>query len=530
MSHLPVFAVVIPMLTALVLLGVQISSGSEDRDVAQQRVLSAASLAIQLGVALALLLRVADGATEVYRLGNWPAPFAIVLVADRLSTWMVTLTTLLSLFVVLAATPGFDRRDRHFHPLVHFQVMGLVGAFLTGDLFNLFVFFEILLIASYALLVFGGGPRRTRATLHYLTLNLIGSALFLIAVGVIYGVLGTLNMADLAVKAARVSAEDAPILAVGGLLLLVVFALKGAAAPLHLWLPSTYRAPMAPVQALFAIMTKVGLYAVLRVFILIFGPGQGEVADLAMPYLLPVGVATLVLGTLGLGWCQQLEQLIGFLLIASVGTQWIAAGGWTPEAVAAALFYLTHSTLLLAGFFLLSESIEHQRGELGGRLSAGPLMAQSKLLGVLFLLAAMATAGLPPTSGFIGKLLVLDSVSAGQTVVVFAAVLSTSFFTLVVLSRAGSVLFWNIAGHDIPTPPARGKADTLLAGVGLLSFGLLLSFFADPLHRHAQRTAEQLFDRSGYIDAVLNDATPAPKAAREAEDFRRHEARGRVAP
>src|SRR5690606_2213561 len=231
-----------------------------------------------------------------YRLGDWPAPFGIVLVLDRLSALMLVLTAAVALFSLLHAVQGQDRAGPLYHPLFQLQLVGLNGAFLTGDLFNLFVFFEILLIASYCLLVHGSTAPRLRAGVHYVVLNLAGSSLFLIAVGTLYGVTGTLNMADMAQKVALLGAPDAALVRSAALLLLVVFALKAALVPLYFWLPAAYSAASAPVAALFAIMTKVGVYSIVRVYTLIFGSGGGVAAEVATPWLLPLALLTVVLG------------------------------------------------------------------------------------------------------------------------------------------------------------------------------------------------------------------------------------------
>ena len=227
-------------------------------DALLSRVFSVASCVLLLIVGLVLLGMASDGSIRVYALGDWVAPFGIVLVLDRLSALMLVLTALLGLGVLLYAVGGWDERGKHFHPLFQFQLMGLNGAFLTGDFFNLFVFFEILLIASYGLMVHGGGGLRVKAGVQYVVTNLVGSSLFLIAVGLIYSVTGTLNMADLALKVPQVPPADQALLQTGAVLLLLVFGVKAALVPLHFWLPGTYANAPGPVAALFAIMTKVG--------------------------------------------------------------------------------------------------------------------------------------------------------------------------------------------------------------------------------------------------------------------------------
>ncbi|MEX0305022.1 MAG: proton-conducting transporter membrane subunit, partial [Leisingera sp.] len=231
------------------------------------RIFSVASTVLLAALTLALWAMAADGTVYVYELGDWPAPFGIVLVLDRLSAMMIVLTSILALPILLYAIgSGWDTRGANFHALFQFQLMGIMGAFLTGDAFNLFVFFEVLLIASYGLMIHSGGGRRFQAGVQYVVYNLLGSTLFLFALGTLYSVTGTLNMADLAVKAAEMPADDTALLRVGAVMLLLVFAIKAALLPLHFWLPSAYANAPAPVAALFAIMTKVGAYAILRMF------------------------------------------------------------------------------------------------------------------------------------------------------------------------------------------------------------------------------------------------------------------------
>ncbi|MEO0718300.1 MAG: proton-conducting transporter membrane subunit, partial [Pseudomonadota bacterium] len=264
-------------------------------EVERQRVISILGTLALCAISLWLLMLAASGAIEVYEVGNWPAPFGIVLVLDRLSALMVLLTALLAIAVLLYAIgSGWDARGKHFHALFQFLLMGVCGAFLTGDVFNLFVFFEVLLIASYGLMIHGGGKQRLRAGVQYVAYNLLGSTLFLFALGAIYAVSGTLNMADLAQRAAEMPADEAAILRVGAVLLLLVFAVKAALLPLHFWLPATYSLTPAPVAALFAIMTKIGAYAILRVYTLVFGPELSVMDGLVGDLLMPAALLTLI--------------------------------------------------------------------------------------------------------------------------------------------------------------------------------------------------------------------------------------------
>src|SRR5690606_27806125 len=318
---------------------------------------------------------------------------------------MLLLTAVLALPVLLYACAGDDRRGVHFHALFQFQLLGINGAFLTGDLFNLFVFFEILLIASYALLVHGNGARQVKAGMAYVVLNLVGSSLFLLGVGTLYGLLGSLNMADLAARIAQAPEADAPLLEAAGYLLLVVFGLKAAILPLHFWLARAYAAAPAPVAALFAIMTKVGLYAILRVFSLLYGSQAGSLAGLGQDLLWWLALGGVAFGVIGALGARSLSRLLAYLVLVSVGTLLAGIAMGSPQGLTASLYYLVHSTLVAGGLFLLAGLVAAQRGEQGGELIHGPGLRQPLLLGALFFAGAIAVAGLPPLSGFLGKLL-----------------------------------------------------------------------------------------------------------------------------
>ncbi len=368
------------------------------------RVFSVASIAVLLGISIGLLAQSTTGAIQVYLLGNWPAPFGIVLVLDRLSALMVTLTALLALPVVLYAIGSdWDRRGKHFHALLQFQLMGLFGAFLTGDIFNLFVFFEVLLIASYGLMIHGAGKRRLQAGVQYVVYNLLGSTLFLFALGAIYGVTGTLNMADLSVRVAEMPQSGSALIRVAAALLLLVFAVKAALIPLHFWLPASYAEAPAPVAALFAVMTKVGAYAILRVFTLIFGPSVAVTEGIAGPWLIIAAMITLALGMTGVLGARSLGRIAAFSAIGSMGTLLIAVGLFTPQATTAALYYLIHSTLAGAALFLVVDQVRARRAGIEDHLVPGPAMAMNGLVAALFFAAAIAMAGMPPFSGFRGQ-------------------------------------------------------------------------------------------------------------------------------
>uniref|UniRef100_UPI0035B1233D monovalent cation/H+ antiporter subunit D n=1 Tax=Hylemonella sp. TaxID=2066020 RepID=UPI0035B1233D len=506
-THLPVLPVVLPLFTAALLLWLGDGGGQASHGGAQLRHARRVSLASAvLGALLAwrLFTEADAGLLTVYPLGEWPAPFGIVLVVDRLSAMMLALTWTIAVPVLWYASGGWDAHGRYFHAVFHFQLMGLSGAFVTGDLFNLFVFFEVLLIASYVLLVHGQGRERFKAGVHYVVLNLAASALFLIGLAVVYAVTGTLNMADLALRVAQLDAGQAALFQIGALVLLVVFGLKAAIVPLYLWLPATYAAATAPVAALFAIMTKVGVYSIIRVHGVMLGPDAGHAALTAQPWLLPVGLLTLGLGVLGALAAHSLARMAAYLTVASVGTILAGVGLFTPAALSAALYYMVHSTLVMAGLFLLVELVAAQRGDAQDRLQPASPVAQPVLLGLMTLLAAASVAGLPPLPGFLGKLMILESAALTPAHAwVWAVVLVGGLLTLVGLARAGSLLFWNTV-PSVHAPATSGASWRLTsATLGLLGLSLLLAVLASPMKRYTDDAAAQLAQRDAYASAVL---------------------------
>jgi multicomponent K+:H+ antiporter subunit D len=479
------------------------------QDLRLQRWVSLAATGLLLLVAAGLYALATDGVTRPYFLGAWPAPFGIVLVLDRLSATMLLLTAVLAAAVALYAVNGWDAAGRHFHPLFQFQLMGINGAFLTGDVFNLFVFFEVMLIASYGLLLHGGGPRRLGAGFNYVAINLVGSTLFLFAVGLIYAVTGTLNMADLAQKVPQVGTGDVALLRTGALLLLTVFAIKSALVPLHWWLPGAYAAAPAPAAALFLIMTKVGAYCIIRTSTLIFGAEGGPVAQIAAPFILPAALATLVIGAAGVLASRALADLVGFAVVWSMGSLLVAIGLFDTRGVTAALYYTLHSTLVGAALFLLADLVAARRGHWRDRLEASPVMAQAALLGSVFFLAAIAMAGLPPLSGFIGKVLILDaSRTSPGAAWIWGILLGTSLVVIVGFGRAGSLLFWKAEADEGPAIVSPVRPGSLpVAAVALLIFGTaLLAAFAGPVTRQLEAAARQAFDAQEYVGAVLGPA------------------------
>lgn len=500
MNHLPVLPVLIPLVAGALLLALH------DAGVRARRRLSAVAVLAMAAVAVVLVGLADQGTHLVYQLGNWPSSVGIVLVVDRLSALMVLLTVILGGVALSYAANGLDDRQPHFHALLMFQLMGIAGAFLTGDLFNLFVFFEVLLIASYGLLVHAADGERLKRATHYMVINLTGSSLFLVALGLVFGLVGTLNMADLARKVAAQPAENAALLRSAALLLMVVFALKGALLPLWFWLPRTYAAATPAVAALFAIMTKVGVYAVYRVHTLIFGAGAGPVADVAQPWLLPLGLATLAIAALGVLAATTLRTLVGYLVVASAGTLFTAFGVGGQAALGAALYYLVHSTLIAAALFLLADLVARHRPVAGDCLRTDDAIRRRDALAFAFIVAAVAVAALPPLSGFVAKVALLDALAAHPSGGwLWTVVLVSGLLVIVAMARAGSHLFWRpppkpVGGLAPVAAPTLAETAPLAA---LLTASIALSVMADPLLRYAEATAAQLLAPDRYVAAVL---------------------------
>lgn len=500
LAHGPVLPLLLPLAVAIVLLLLP----RRARRLSQS--LSLVGGLAQLGVVLLLLRAVTDGTQLVYRLGDWPAPYGIVLMVDRLAAWLLLTSALLALCVLMYALAGSDRLGRHFHVLFQMQIMGISGTFVTGDLFNLFVFFEVLLIASYSLMLQGGGGPRTGAGLHYVILNLVGSAIFLLAAGLIYRSCGSLNFAHLATLIAGLDESLLPLARTGGLLLLVVFALKAGIVPLHLWLPTAYAETSAPVAALFAIMSKIGIYAMLRLGTLVFGRDAGFLAGLYQPWLLPLGLLTLGVGAIGALAAARLASLTAYLIILSVGTLLTAfAGG--AAGIAAGLYYLPHSTFAAALLFLCAGALRRRRPASGDRLVADGDLPQPLILGGAFFVATMAISGLPPFAGFIAKLLILQALPLA---LVWGVILTAALAALIALARGGSQIFLAASGpmalprggHKMVLPKSPWE---LPAIAGLLMLIVLLTLAAGPALKFTQATARQILEPANYVETVLGE-------------------------
>ena len=526
-ANLTIVPIVLPLLTGA---GMLLLSGERHRNI-MAAVNVAATFALAC-IAIALL-RMSDasntGITQVYRLGDWPAPFGIVVVLDRLSALMLLLTSILALAAVVFSLARWHRAGAHFHPLFQFLLMGLNGAFLTGDLFNLFVFFELLLAASYGLLLHGSGLARVKAGLHYIVVNLVASLLFLIGVSLIYGVTGTLNMADLAARVPTIAAENRGLLEAGAGILAMAFLLKAGMWPLCFWLPTTYAAASPPVASIFAIMTKVGVYVVLRLSLLLFGDGAGASAGFGSSWLFLGGLATIAFGAIGTLASQDTVRLAAFSVLVSSGTVLAATGMGQVGVTGGALFYLVSSTLGISAFFLLVELIERGR-EPGADMIAVTreaygedddadkaeeevgiaIVATMGLLGLAFIGCALVIAGLPPLSGFIAKFALLTAALnppemhrtvaiPGDGWAILVVLISSGFATLVAMTRAGIRSFWASPDRTVP----RVRVIEMAPVMFLLIICAAQTVQAGPVMRFMQAAAQSLHAPGGYIRDVL---------------------------
>jgi len=536
-THLIVAPIVLPLATAAILL-----LFDERKRKLKMAINSISTLAL-IAIAVTLAGMASDKAPDalVYLIGNWPAPFGIVLVLDRLAALMLVLTSLLGMASLSFALAHWHKASPHFHTIFQLLLMGLNGAFLTGDLFNLFVFFEVMLAASYGLALHGSGPARVKAGMHYIAVNLVASSLFLIGVSLIYGVTGTLNMADLAQKISQVAPEDRMLLEAGAAVLGVAFLVKAGMWPLNFWLAPTYTAAAAPVAAVFAIMSKVGIYVLLRLSPLMFGIGAGSSYGFGNDWLYFGGMVTLAFGLIGVVASQAMGRLASYSILVSSGTLLAAVGSGNTAMTGAALFYMVSSTLTIAAFFLLIELIERGQDAAANVLAVtmeaygddeeeeeedevgAVLPATLAVLGTCFGICAILLIGLPPFSGFIAKFLILAAVFNGDgptpqlampvspaSWALIALVLLSGLSALIAMTRTGIRTFWASLEGNVPRVLVR----EVVPIAGLLAICLALTIEAGPAMRYMDETARSLHNPASYISSVLN----APRAGAQTEE------------
>jgi multicomponent Na+:H+ antiporter subunit D len=467
------------------------------------RWISVGGNALLLIAATLLMVEVLGAGVVVGQMGSWAAPFGITLVADYLSAVMVVITAITALAVSIYALADIGARKEHlgYHALFNVLIGGVTGAFLTGDLFNLYVWFEVMLISSFGLLVLGGSRAQIDGGVRYVVLNLISTILFLTSIGLLYGMTGTLNMADIARVLPNV--ENQPIVTVIAMMFMVAFGVKAAVFPLFFWLPAAYHTPAFSVSAVFAgLLTKVGVYALIRMFTLIFDHDVGFTHQI----LLWVAALTMVTGVLGAAAQNDIRKILSFHIVSQIGYMIVGLALMTPLALVGAVFYLVHHIIVKANLFLIAGVVERTTGstdlsKIGGLYRTAPLLA------VLFFVPAFSLAGFPPLSGFWAKYVLITAALETHGWIIAAVALLVGLLTIFSMTKIWAEAFWkhHPAGIDpklTTLSPAERRA-LLLPIAALAGLTLIIGFFPQPFISFAETAAEQLLDPSAYLTAVL---------------------------
>ena len=506
MSWLLVLPIALPLLT-----GVACFAAGSNRILA--RSLNIGGCGVLLVVSIGLLAQTWQEGVIAASMGNWPAPFGIALVADLLGAAMVVITAITGLACAVYAVADLSRREeaRGFHPLFQVLLAGVCGAFLTGDLFNLYVWFEVMLIASFGLLVLGGSRPELDGGLKYVVLNLIATLLFLFGVALLYGATGTLNMAQIHLRLA-----EAPLtleIEAAALLLAMAFGMKAAVFPLFFWLPASYHTPSVAVSAVFAgLLTKVGVYALLRVFTLVFS----NTPELTTTLFWAVAALTMVTGVLGAASQNEMRRILSFHIVSQIGYMIIGLALLTPLALAGAIFYVIHHIIVKANLFLIAGVARR----LGGSMELaeiGGLVRRAPWLGALFLVPALSLAGMPPFSGFWAKLLLIQASLEIDDYAMAAVALTVGLLTLYSMTKIWNEVFWKSAPEGRPAgaavapqaapPLSRAESASLVWPIaGLAAITVAIGLTVAPAFALAERAAMQLVDPSAYVAAVLGSA------------------------
>jgi multicomponent Na+:H+ antiporter subunit D len=439
----------------------------------------------------------------VLQVGNWPAPYGITLVADLLSGILVILSAFTALAVSIysfRAIPQAHVANRYY-PLMQFMLMGINGAFLTGDLFNLYVWFEVLLISSFGLISLKGSRKQFEGAFKYVTMNMVASLMFLTALGLIYGISGTLNMADLARKVSLPG--DHLMLQGAALLLMTAFGIKAAVFPLYFWLPASYHTAPIPIAAIFAgLLTKVGVYSLIRVYTLIFITDTGFTHTL----LLILALLTMISGVLGAAVQSDFRRILSFHSISQIGYMVLGLALFSPLALAGAVFYLMHHSIVKSNLFLVAGMVHHLKGRFNV-YTLGGIYQRYPWLAILFFIPAFSLAGIPPLSGFWAKLFIIKAGLDLQAWISVTAALVVGLLTLYSMTKIWAQVFWkNDPQQEKETETAQAMPVSLwlpVAGLGLAA--ILIGIGAGPVFDMTNRAAEQLLDNTIYINAVLGE-------------------------
>jgi len=494
MNNLIVFPIIIPFIIGAILL-------ITARHYKVQRVLSGITILGMLALSIYLAIMVHKEGIMIVEAGSWSAPFGIVIVADLFSTLMVLLTSILSVaclfFAFKTITP--KREKFYFYPFYFFLLAGANGAFLTGDIFNLFVFFEVTLMASYALIVNGGTKLQLRESFKYMIINVFASALFVVAVAWLYSVTGTLNMAHLSERVAELNQTG--VLNSIAILFLIVFATKGALFPLYFWLPRSYFGPPAAIAALFGgLLTKVGIYAIIRVFTLIFYHEPGYTHK---EVIVIIAGFTMLFGVLGAVSQFNFKRILSYHIISQVGYMVMGLGIFTPLAVAGAIYYIIHHMIVKTALFLLAGATEQvtdttELKKMGGLLKTHPVLAW------MFFISAISLAGIPPFSGFFSKFPIILAGFQEKQYVIAGIALLVGLLTLFSMIKIFSYTFWGEQQHS-KEQSKRPIGKLLLSIAPLVILTIVLGLAAEPLFQYSLQIAEQIMDPSIYIESVLKE-------------------------
>ncbi len=516
MSWLPVACVLLPFATAIAIF-------VAPRSASLRGGISIAGAALLLVLALVQLFTLPDGGATVARMGGWAPPFGIAFAVDTLGALLIVVTALVGLAVVAYARGDVDeaRVAAGFDGFVHVLLAGVVGAFVTGDVFNLYVWFEVMLIASFALLTLGGRARQLDGAVKYVAINLVSTVVLLTAIGLLYGMTGTLSFADL--HGALAARPDDGLAGVVAAFFLVAFGIKAAMFPLFFWLPASYHTLPVTVSTLFAaLMTKVGVYALLRLQSLMFGTEF----ELLQPVLLGLAFATMIAGLMGAIAETDLRRLLAWQVVVSIGFMIVGIALGTEAAIAAAVFYMVHAMLAKAALFIVA-GVAAGTGTYGpAPLSAmGGLWRTRPWLALAFLVSALSLIGLPPFSGFWAKLALVEASVADDAWVTLAVVLVASLLAFLPLIGVWNEVFWKAAPHDDAAPgdtrpaarivgappapaPVASRAASLVPVAGLTAVAIAIGLFPQPLLDLSARAAASLVDPSAYVAAVLGEAAP----------------------
>ncbi|MCW8795876.1 MAG: Na+/H+ antiporter subunit D [Chlorobium sp.] len=503
MSRIIMLPILLPLCTAVVMIFFR-------RSLVMHRILNVAGTALMLGVSLVMLGSVQSGGILSLQIGGWEAPFGISLVADMLSSIMVVATALIGFTTALYSLGTIDEEKEHFfyHPLLQLLLMGINGAFLTGDIFNLYVWFEVMLISSFVLLVLGGKPEQLEGAMKYVTLNLLSSSIFLAAVGILYGIAGTLNMADLAVRIPMLGHKE--LLSVVAVLFMITFGIKAAIFPLFFWLPASYHTPPVAVSAIFAgLLTKVGVYAIMRMFTTVF---IHEEAALIHQFLLALSAFTMVVGVLGAVAQYDMRKLLSFHIISQIGYMIFALAIQSPLAIAGALFYIVHNIVAKTNLFYISGLVNRLKGSWDLRRIGG-VYRFYPMLGVLFLVPALGLAGIPPLSGFWAKFVVIKAGLDSEHYMLVGIALFVSMLTLYSMIKIWNEAFWkddprgegSVEDEGYLLIPSMKKVAMVVPIVILGSVTVVFGFWFEPFFVIVQSAAVELLDQGCYIQAVLGE-------------------------